>query len=104
MGGPACHSKPGQKFLTVHTLTAIVLTAHALLAWLQQITKRKVDYMLWKSNPAHCLLAVKWRGEWRCRFPDVSRRVDLEGAKRPDHYFSIQLPDRGSIRPSLPTY
>ena len=50
------------------------LNAHSMLSRLQQITKKKVDRM--KSNPAHCLLAIKWRGEFRHRIPDVSHKVD----------------------------
>ena len=45
--------------------------------------------------PPHCLMAVKWKGGLRRRFPVVSRRVELEGAKSPDNYFCIHLPDKG---------
>ena len=76
-------------------LTVIVLTA----CMVQQIAKRKVDRMRRKSNLPYCRMKFKWTGESRHTFPCVSRRVELEGAKHPEHYFSIHLPDRGIVRP-----
>ena len=49
-----------------------------------------------KSHRPHCLLAIKWRGEDRHKLPDVSRQVDLMGAKREEDYFSIQLLEKGT--------
>ena len=49
-----------------------------------------------KSHRPHCQLAIKWRGEARRKLPDVSRKVDLKGAKSEEDYFSIQLPEKGT--------
>ena len=49
-----------------------------------------------KSHRPHCRLAIKWRGEARRKLPDVSRQVDLKGAKREEGYFSIQLLEKGT--------
>ena len=48
-----------------------------------------------KSHRPHCQLAIKWRGEARHKLPDLSRQVDLKGAKSEEDYFSIQLPEKG---------
>ena len=49
-----------------------------------------------KSHRPHCRLAIKWRGEAQRKLPDVSRKVDLKGAKREEGYFSIQLLEKGT--------
>ena len=49
-----------------------------------------------KTHRPHCLLAIKWRGETRHKLPDVSRQVDLKGAKNEEDYFSIQLAEKGT--------
>ena len=59
--------------------------------------KEKVDGLDEKSRPPRCRVAMKWKGKSRRRFPTVSHRVDLEGAKRPFHYFTIVLPETGSV-------
>ena len=46
-----------------------------------------------------CQLAMKWRGEKREIFPDVSRRVNLVGAKHPNDHFYIELPEQAYIAP-----
>lgn len=46
-----------------------------------------------------CQLAIRWRGEGRQVFPEVSRRVNLDGAKDPYNFFIIQLPETNSIPP-----
>ena len=90
-----------------HLLTAWHCVCCSLIAGLQQIKKWKVDRMKRKSNPPHCRLAIKWRGEARRKLPDVSRQVDLKGAISEEDYFSIQLPERGmrhlSFNQSRPT-
>ena len=48
-----------------------------------------------KSHRPHCRLAIKWRGEARRKLPDVSRKVDLKGAKSDEDYFSIELLEKG---------
>ena len=59
---------------------------------------------MWKkTHPAHCHIAVKWRGEFRHRLPDVSRKVELEGAEPPDDQFRIELPDIGMAFVCQPT-
>ena len=68
-----------------------------VLNFFHQIMKDKVDVMGEKSRPPRCRLALKWTGKPKRRFPTVSRRVDLEGAKRPYHYFTITLPETGSV-------
>ena len=62
-----------------------------------QVTKHKVDDMGERSRPPRCRLALKWTGETRQQFPTTSHRVDLEGAKRPYHYFTILLPETGWV-------
>ena len=52
--------------------------------------------MLRKTDPPHCRLAIKWRGEPMHILPVVSRQVVLEGAKRDDEDFSIQLPQKSN--------
>ena len=59
--------------------------------------KDKVDDMSEKSRPPSCRLVIKWNGKSRQQFPPVCHRVDLEGAKRPFHYFTIQLPETGLL-------
>ena len=49
-----------------------------------------------KSHRPHCRLAIKWRGEAKRKLPDVSRKVDLKGAKGEEDYFSIQLAEKGT--------
>ena len=61
----------------------------------QQVTKWDADHIKRKSRAPYCRMAIKWRGEERRIFPDVSCRVDIEGVKHPYHYFSIQLPEKG---------
>ena len=61
----------------------------------RQVTKWDADHIKRKSRAPYCRLAIKWRGEERRIFPDVSCRVDIEGVKQPYHYFSIQLPEKG---------
>ena len=63
---------------------------------LQQVEKDKVDKMYAESRP-RCQLVFSWKGKSKRLFPAVSRRVDLEGAKRPYHYFTIYLPATGSV-------
>ena len=63
----------------------------------QQIMKNKVDEMDEKSRPPCCRLSITWKGKSRRLFPIVSHRVNLEGAKRPYHYFTIKLPQTGRV-------
>ena len=48
------------------------------------------------SHRPHCRLAIKWRGDDRSILPDVSRQVDLKGAKDRESFFSIQLQEKGT--------
>lgn len=47
----------------------------------------------------YCRMGIKWRGEPIQTFPCISRHVELDGAKSPDNYFNIYLPE--SLAPSL---
>ena len=62
-----------------------------------QITKDKLDDLDEKSCPPSCRLGITWMGKSKRHFPLMSLRVDLEGAKRPYHYFTILLPETGSV-------
>ena len=72
-------------------------TVQYLLICFHQIMKDKVDDMDEKSRPPRCRLSISWTGKSRRRFPTISHRVNLEGAKRPYHYFTIKLPETGGV-------
>ena len=63
----------------------------------KKIPKEVVDKLKKKSPFPACQLAVRWKGEPRDIFPDVSRRVDLVGAKHPNDHFYIVLPEQSVL-------
>lgn len=67
------------------------------LTHLTKIMKWIVDHLEEKMPFPLCQLAIKWRGEDRQVFPDVSRCVDLVGAKHPYNKFFIQLPEQNPV-------
>ena len=62
-----------------------------------KIPKTIVDKQNELPFPA-CQIDIKWNGEARDTFPDVFRRVDLHGAKHPNNYFNVILPEQ-DVRP-----
>ena len=66
------------------------------LNW-QKILKMVVDELKKELPLPTCELAIKWKGEERDILPDVSRRVDLVGAKPPNDHFYIELPEHAVV-------